>query len=98
LTRWRSENEVSATTRASGRSWSRRDGRLGREQAQLLHHFIEVGGYGLALEEIAGPLAQDRVAVSDQERGDMLALGRRMKMDDQVPRALRFCPRATEPG
>jgi hypothetical protein len=30
------------------------EGRLGGEQARLLHHFIEVGEYGLALEEIAG--------------------------------------------
>jgi hypothetical protein len=31
--------------------------RLSGEQAQLFHHFIEVGEYGLALEEIAGALA-----------------------------------------
>jgi hypothetical protein len=68
--------------------------RLGSEQAQLFHHFIEVGEYGLALEEIAGPLAQDKIAVTDQERGDMLALVRRMKMDGLVPDALWFCPRA----
>ena len=36
--------------------------RLGGEQAQLLHHFIEVSEYGLALEEIAGALAQERTA------------------------------------
>ena len=36
--------------------------RLGGEQAQLLHHFIEVGEYGLALEEIAGALARERTA------------------------------------
>ena len=30
------------------------DDRIGRAQPQLLHHFIEVGEYGLALEEIAG--------------------------------------------
>jgi hypothetical protein len=34
--------------------------RLGGQQAQLLHHFIEVGEYGLALEEIAGALARPR--------------------------------------
>jgi hypothetical protein len=34
--------------------------RLKGKQAQLLHHFIEVGEYGLALEEIAGALAQQR--------------------------------------
>jgi hypothetical protein len=71
------------------------DGRLGGEQARLLHHFIEVGEYGLALENIAGALAQDQIAISDQERGDMLTLARQMKTDDLVPRALRFCPRAS---
>jgi len=30
------------------------DDRIDSEQAQLLHHFIDVGEYGLALEEIAG--------------------------------------------
>jgi hypothetical protein len=47
--------------------------RLGGEQAQVCHHFIEVGEYGLALEEIAGALAQDTIAITDQERGDMRA-------------------------
>jgi hypothetical protein len=63
-----------------------------------LRHFIKVGEYGPGLEEIAGALAQDQVAISDQERGDMLALSRRLKMDDLVPRALGFCPRAPDPG
>ena len=66
--------------------------RLGAGQAQLLHHFIEVGEYGLALEEIAGALAQDKTAITDQERGDMLALAARMKIGDLVPYALGFCP------
>jgi hypothetical protein len=67
--------------------------RLGREQVQLFHHFIEVGEYGLALEEIAGALAQDTIAITDQERGDMLTLARRMEMDNLVPHALESCPR-----
>lgn len=70
------------------------EGRLGGEQAPLLHHFIEVGEYGLALEEIAGALAQDKIAITDQERGDMPALARSMKMNDLVPHALGFCPHA----
>jgi hypothetical protein len=69
--------------------------RLNGEQARLLHHFIDVGEYGLALEEIAGALAQDTIAVTDQERGDMLALNRQMKMGGIVPHTLGFCPRAT---
>jgi hypothetical protein len=67
--------------------------RLGREQAQEFHHYIEVGEYGLALEEIAGELAQHAIAITDQERGDILALAQHMTMeDDLVPRALRSCP------
>jgi hypothetical protein len=42
------------------------DDRIGRERAQWLHHVIEVGEYGLALEDIAGTLAQDAIAVTDQ--------------------------------
>ncbi len=70
------------------------DDRLDREDARLLHHFIEVDEYGLALEDIAGALAHAKVPITDQERSDMLALTRMMKMDDLVPRALGFCPRA----
>ena len=67
--------------------------RLGGHQARLFHHFIEVGEYGLALEEITGPLAQATIAITDQERRDMLTLARRMQMDDFVPHALESCPR-----
>jgi hypothetical protein len=59
-----------------------------------MHHFIEVGEYGLALEEIAGVLAQARAPVTDQERDTMLALAETMTMDDLVPHALGFCSRA----
>jgi hypothetical protein len=43
------------------------DDRMGSEQAQLLHHFIDVGEYGLALEEIARALAQDTIAITGQD-------------------------------
>src|ERR1700748_495220 len=39
------------------------DDRIGREQAQWLHHVIDVGEYGLALEDIAGILAHDAIAI-----------------------------------
>jgi hypothetical protein len=68
--------------------------RLAREDARLLYHFIEVGEYGLALEDIAGTLAQAKVPVTDQERSDMLALTATMNIDNLVPRALGFYPRA----
>jgi hypothetical protein len=49
--------------------------RLPPDQVQWLHHTTEVGEYGLALDT-AGMLAYDEVAISDEERGDMLALAR----------------------
>ena len=74
------------------------DDRIGSEQAQWLHHVIDVGEYGLALDDIAGTLAQDAIAVTDQEHLDMMALADRMKLEgDHVPRALAACPR-TEGG
>jgi hypothetical protein len=69
------------------------DDRIGGEQARLLHHFIEVGEYGLALEEITGTLAQDAIAITGQERSDVLALAAQMKLEgDLVARVLAACP------
>jgi hypothetical protein len=59
-------------------------------------YYEELAGwlYGLALEEIAGTLAQDAIAIIGQERGDMLALAARMSLEgDLVPRALAACPK-----
>ena len=55
--------------------------RLPADQAQWLHHVVEVGEYGLALEDLAAMLAYDNIAISDQERGDIVALARQMGMD-----------------
>ena len=67
---------------------------LAASRPNWLHHFIEVGEYGLALEEIVGTLAQDAIAITGQERRDMMALAARMKLEaDLVPRALAACPR-----
>ena len=74
------------------------DDRIASELAQWLHHVIDVGEYGLALEDIAGTLAHDAIAITDQERGDMMALANRMQLEgDLVPHALAACPR-TEGG
>ena len=71
----------------------RLDARIGNEQAQMLRHFTEIGEYGLSLEEIAGTLAQDAIAINDQERADMLALAARMKLEGElVPHAPAACP------
>ena len=48
--------------------------RLGSERAAEAHHYIEVGEYGLTLDEIAGVLGQARAAITGRERDDMLAL------------------------
>ena len=42
--------------------------RLDRHDAQQLDHFIEVGEYGLALEEIAGTLAHAQVPIAGNVR------------------------------
>jgi hypothetical protein len=71
----------------------RLDDRLSERDAKLIHEFIEVGEYGLALEQIADVLSEDEVPISDQERADMLALVEAMEMGDRVPGALGWCPR-----
>jgi hypothetical protein len=48
--------------------------RLDSVDASAIHYFIDVRHYGLALEEIARTLAHHTIAVTDQERADMLAL------------------------
>jgi hypothetical protein len=55
--------------------------RLPADQAQWLHHVVEVGEYGLALEDLAAMLAFDKITITDQERGDIAALAQRMGMD-----------------
>ena len=45
--------------------------RLPADQAQWLHHVIEVGEYGLSLEDLAAMLVYDKIAATDQERGDI---------------------------
>jgi hypothetical protein len=71
--------------------------RLRGEQAQWVHHVIDVDEYGLALEDMVGILAHAKAPVTDQERAGMLALARTMHMDDLVPRVLH-CPPAGQAG
>ena len=69
--------------------------RLPADQAQWLHHVTEAGEYGLALEDLAGMLAHGQIAITSQERRDLLALADRMKAEgDAVRKALESCPRA----
>lgn len=55
--------------------------RLPADQAQWLHHVVDVGEYGLALEDLAAMLTYDKITVNDQERGDIVALAQQMGMD-----------------
>ena len=55
--------------------------RLPADQAQWLNHVVEAGEYGLALEDLAAMLAYDKITITDQERGDIAALARQMRMD-----------------
>ena len=56
----------------------------------------EVGEYGLALEDLAAILAHGRTAITDQERADMLTLGRRMTLRHDLAVVRGACPRAGE--
>lgn len=72
--------------------------RLSGDEAQWLHHVTEVGEYGLALDDMAKILAYGKIAITDQERGNILALAERMKSESgAVPQALEACPRAEAP-
>lgn len=74
--------------------------RLGPEQAQWVHHVIDADEYGLALDDMTGILAHAGAPVTGQERAAMLALARKMRMDELVPRLLQCPPtgQASTPG
>jgi len=42
---------------------------------------IDVGEYGLALEDLAAMLVHDKIAITDQERADIVSLARQMSMN-----------------
>jgi hypothetical protein len=71
--------------------------RLGRQEAQWVHHVIDVDEYGLALDDMVGILTYAGAPVTDQERADMLTLARKMGMDEVVPRVLQ-CRSAGQPS
>jgi hypothetical protein len=73
---------------------TRLDDRFLPRDATLIHEFIEVGEFGLALEQMADVLAEDGTPITDEERADMLALNEDMKMGERVPRVLATCPTA----
>lgn len=49
---------------------------------------------GDARQLTVSALTQEKIAVTDHERADMLAQGRQMEMDDLVTHALGFWPNA----
>ena len=55
--------------------------RLPVDQAQWLHHVVDVGEYGLALEDLAAMLSYDKIVLCDEERSDMAVLARQMQID-----------------
>ena len=60
--------------------------RLNCDDAAIIHQFIDARHYGLALEEITRTVAHRTIAITDQERADMLALADRV---DALARADR---------
>ena len=70
--------------------------RIPVDRAGWVHHVTEVGEYGLALEDLAAILAHGKTAITDEERADMLTLGRRMTLRHDLADMLGACPRAAE--
>lgn len=70
----------------------RLDGRLPDTVVPEIAEYIDHNELALALQWMADALSEDGQPLSADERADMLALARRMKMDDGVPRALASCP------
>ena len=70
--------------------------RMPADSAGWVHHVTEVGEYELALEDLAAILAHGKTAITDQERADMLALGRKMTLRHDLAGMLGTCPRAAE--
>lgn len=70
----------------------RLDDRMSVKDLVLIAEFVDVGELGLALEQMADVLSEEDLAVSDDERTDMLALADRMKISNRIRRALEFCP------
>jgi len=59
--------------------------RMPADSASWVHHVTEVGEYELALEDLAAILAHGKNPITDQERADMLALGRKMTLRHDLP-------------
>jgi hypothetical protein len=54
------------------------EGRMSSDDAWIIHDFIDRRYYGLALEEIARILTHGAIAITGQERADILVLADRV--------------------
>jgi hypothetical protein len=70
--------------------------RMPADRAGWVYHVTGAGEYALALEDLAAILAHGKTAITHQERADMLALGRRMTLRQDLAGVLGACPRARE--
>lgn len=62
------------------------------QAAALVNEFIDAGELGLALEWLADDLSEHQQSVAADERSDVLASVRRMRMGARVENALADCP------
>jgi hypothetical protein len=68
--------------------------RLSSVDLAQVHEFIDVGEYGLTLEFLADAVAEQGMAVPNDERRDMLVVARVMEMEDDVAALLDAQPPA----
>ena len=66
--------------------------RLSLQTQEIVHELVDHNESGVALEIMAGMLAEAGAGITDSERSEMLQLVSEMQMDDRVARSLRLCP------
>ena len=71
---------------------SRLKERLPTHQVEFVRELIDVGEWGIALEQMADVLSEDELGLRDDERADLIALSKRLGMGERVSGALSSCP------
>ena len=66
--------------------------RLTLSVQDLMHELLDHSELGLALEMMAGALADASAPVSQEERSEMLSLAAEMAMSEPISESLSHCP------
>ena|ERR1700744_2174156 len=76
----------------------RLDDRIPGDKNAWLHEFARAGEYEECVGEMSATLGKDGIAISDEERADILTVAGWMGIREEVAAYLRKCPRAETGG